>query len=68
MATADFLGRPAPPETKDCDWCDEKAVAAYELYRPRKKVGLAQYVYACGRHRQSATRAVDAKRHPEGNK
>lgn len=64
MASNIALGQPAAPSTKDCDWCDRKAVKAFEIFRPRKKIGLAQYMYACSRHTDNAARVVAEKREP----
>lgn len=59
-----FFGKPADPSTRDCGWCrpPEPAVVAFEVYRPRKKIGTATYVYACGRHRNIAREMSRAPR------
>jgi len=65
MPASAYPGEPADPATKDCDWCDRKAVKAFELWKPRKKMGLAQYMYACSRHTSNAERVVAQKREPK---
>lgn len=62
---AEYWGRPADPHTKECDWCGagSEAVCAYEVYKPRKKkVGTAQFLYACERHRAIAKESSRAPR------
>jgi hypothetical protein len=43
-------GKPSDPHDHDCGWCERQAIHAFELYKPGKKFGTGQFVYACGRH------------------
>lgn len=60
-----FPGTPAPPATKECDWCGEPAASAHELQRPRKKMGKALYLYACRSHKQTAERVAEGYKQPK---
>jgi hypothetical protein len=57
-----YLGIHAPPPDRDCDWCRKTAAHAFEIFRPRKKVGTAQFVYACHQHREVAERSADRRK------
>lgn len=52
MAKREYFGEAADPSTRQCEWCDATAVVAFELYKPRKKIGTATYLYVCGQHEQ----------------
>jgi hypothetical protein len=54
MAKPNYFGVPPDPSTRTCEWCEATAVACFEIYHPRKKVGTAIYVCGCGRHEQLA--------------
>jgi hypothetical protein len=60
--STEYFGKPAPPSTKTCDWCGKPGLVAFEIYRPRKKVGTAQYLYPCKKHIQLAKEASRAPR------
>ena len=60
-----FPGTPTKPETKDCEWCENKATTAHELVKPRKKMGTAQYLYACPSHKQTAERVAEGYKQPK---
>jgi hypothetical protein len=59
-----YIGEAAAPVTRKCDWCDRTAASAHEIYRPRKKLGTGQFLYACPRHKVTAENAIAAKRDP----
>lgn len=56
-----FLGRPADPKTRECDWCLRPARTAHEIYKTKtgekKGIGTAQYLYACPKHEALAEEA-----------
>lgn len=56
ISITDCWGVAADPHTKECNWCGagSEAVCAYEVFKPRKKVGTAQFLYACEKHRRIA--------------
>jgi hypothetical protein len=60
-----FPGEAAPPETKDCEWCDSKATSSHELWRNRKKMGTALFLYACDNHRHQAEEAAAGYKQPK---
>lgn len=59
-----YLGIPAPPAERQCDFCERTAATSHEIFKPRKKVGTGQFLYACPRHRRVAEEAIDQKRNP----
>lgn len=58
------LGIPADPKTRPCDWCHRVtgANSAWEIHQPRKKVGTAQFLYACPQHEELAKESSRAPR------
>lgn len=64
MSRPVYIGEAAPPATRKCDWCERTAASALEIFRPRKKLGTGQFLYACPRHRKTAEEAIDQKRNP----
>lgn len=59
MAKQTFFGEMADPVTKVCDWCGKTASKGYELKKPHKIVGTAQFIYACPRHIRVAKRTAE---------
>lgn len=58
MKGEDFLGYPAEPATRNCEWCGKPGVKAIELIRNTKKVGTGQFLYPCSDHVNTAQRAA----------
>lgn len=54
-----WFGKMADPATKVCDWCGVTASEGFELKKPRKTVGTAQFLYGCPRHTEVAKRTAE---------
>lgn len=56
--STDDLGRAADPATRECDWCEESAVCAFEVFKTeaqvKREIGTGQFVYPCRNHERIA--------------
>jgi CRISPR/Cas system-associated protein Cas10 (large subunit of type III CRISPR-Cas system) len=60
-----YPGEMAPPSSKTCDWCGEKAAKGFELKKNRKPLGTALFLYACNQHTKQAEEAAAGYKAPK---